>query len=113
MEVERSWETLVEEIGDDQVSNELALTMAKVCNINGKKLQNTFEVIVKLAQEKMYPDLMMFMLENENPNSKIDEKIIKIPSCPFMRNVKPNPTFTTMMENVQPIHLAALFGKIS
>ena len=100
---------MVEEVGDDQVANELALTMTKVCNINGKNLQ-TFEVIVKLAQEKMYPDLMMFMLENENPKSKINEKIIKIPSCPFMRNVKLNPTFVTMMENVKPIHLAALFG---
>ena len=54
-EVQRNWKTLVEEVGDDQVPNELALIMTKVCNA-GKTLQ-TFEVIVKLAQKKVYPDL--------------------------------------------------------
>ena len=105
--IERSWKILVEEaIEADLVSNQLALTMTKVCNNSEKKLQ-TFEVIVKLAQEKMYPDLIRFMLENENPNSKIEENIIEMPSC---LNVRNQLTFLTMMENIQPIHLAALFG---
>ena len=51
-DVQRSWKTLVEELDDDQVANELVLIMTKV--YNGKKISTTFEVIVKLAEAEIY-----------------------------------------------------------
>ena len=97
LDVQRSWKTLVEELDDDQVANELVLIMTKVYS-NGKKIQKTFDVIVKLAEADIHQDLMKFMLENENPRSEMDGILwIRSGSYPLMKNVK-------------PIHLAACFG---
>ena len=94
LDVQRSWENLVDKFNDEQVANELALIMSKI--FKRKQFQTTFNVIVELAKAKTYPDLMTFTLENENPCSKMD-KFIYIPSCTYMQNFK-------------PIHLAACFG---
>ena len=85
-DIQKSWKILVQKVNDKQISNELALILTKICN--GKKQFHTFDIIMKLARGKIYPDLLKFMLENENPNSQMDiSNVTGFPSC--MTKLKP------------------------
>ena len=55
------------------------------------------EIVVKLKEANKYPDLMKFILEHVDPNSKVDVKI-----SGKMKNGN--------SKNLNPIQLAALYG---
>ena len=123
-DVPRSWKMLAQELNDDQLSNEFVLILNKLMKSNQKKIEKGFgsflgyfftwftqngkslpdhsmvqplEIVVELKEANKYPDLMKFILEHVDPNSKVDVKI-----SGKMGN--------GISRNLNPIQLAALYG---
>ena len=80
MNVQQSWKILAQQLEDGQTKKEFVLTLIKICKKSERILP--MEIVLNLLK---YPDLMMFLLEHENPNSTVKWK---------------------EFENLNPIHLA-------
>ena len=109
LEIQKSWENLVKELYNDQVSKRLILIMIKASKVvvervpefsdtrifgyptwtssgiffgypnpilpnvpKGKRIIQPLKFIAELGKANIYPDLMEFILENEDPNNKLD-----------------------------------------
>ena len=64
----RSWKMLARYLVDDQITYNFVLVLMKM---NEQKLIQTLIIVVKLQKSMKYPDLMKFILENEDIHSEV------------------------------------------
>ena len=106
MRMQRQWKALEQELENDPMEKEFVLILIKVCDKEIKT--QPLEVVVELERVNKYRDLVEFILENENPSSKVG------PLYPQEGLYLGTSTHTTTkifkVENISSIHLAAFFG---
>ena len=90
-DVPKTWKTLAQELEGEKLVNEFVLALMKVWQ--WRKIM-PFQFIKYLLESNKYPDLIEFILEHENPMSKLGRVFVN----------------GTCMWNPRPIHFAALYG---
>ena len=68
-DVIKSWKMLAQKIDDEKVGEKLALVLFKIRG--GDRIQ-PLEVVVDLANAEKYQDLINFILEHVDPNSRLE-----------------------------------------
>ena len=90
LDFQNKWRGWTEELEDDQISKTFLLVLMKICQRD--QIQSPLEIVVELQKAKKYPELINFILEHEDINSKVN----------FVEKDE--------WKNITPIHLAACYG---
>ena len=88
---QNKWRNLAGELENDQIMKKFLLVLMKICQRD--QLHSPLEIVVELQKSMKYPELINFILEHEDINSKID----------FVVN-------DDEWKALTPIHLAACYG---
>ena len=123
-DIQRSWKMLAQDLSNDQLSNDFVLILTKLVNSSQKKIKQDFgsflghfftsfvqngkplshqplDIVVELKEANKYPDLMNFMLEHVDSNSKVN---VRVSQRQRMSNN------SDISRKLNPIQLAALYG---
>ena len=71
--MQRQWKALEQVLDDDPRANEFVLILIKICDKEKPILP--LEAVVKLEEANKHRDLVEFILEHENPSSKVSDNI--------------------------------------
>ena len=91
LDYQNKWRGWAEELEDDQIPKTFLLVLMKICQ--KQQIESCLEIVMKLQKVKKFPELINFILENEDINSKVN----------FVEN-------DDEWKGITPIHLAACYG---
>ena len=92
LDILQNWKNLAQELDDDHLEKEFVLILIKI--FKGGKQILPLEIVVDLEKSNKYPELMKFLLEQADPNGKVDVVYVE----------------KRWLEKLTPIHLAVLYG---
>ena len=102
LDIQKSWENLAQELeeDDEKMAKEFVLILTKI--ISGRKIIiSPYQSVSDLMNSNKYVDLVKFILEHENPMSKLNRVYL---TGKYLNNK------FTILEDATPIHMASLYG---